>query len=80
MASRSHVERAIEQYQEELARYPNVTAIGVVPVSDDSDGPADLAGVAGGVGAPQAAEPRNAVPPPTSQSRCTSLGRFPETS
>ena len=43
MASRSHVERAIEQYQEELGRYPNVTGIGVVPVSDDSEGPTDLA-------------------------------------
>ncbi|HEX2403734.1 MAG TPA: hypothetical protein VHM29_03445 [Acidimicrobiia bacterium] len=43
MASRSHVERAIEQYQEELARYPNVTGIGVVPVADDSDRPTDLA-------------------------------------
>ena len=37
MASRVHVERAIEQYQEELAQYPNVTGIGVVPVADDSD-------------------------------------------
>lgn len=43
MASRSHVERAIEKYQEELARYPNVTGIGVVPVTDDSEGPTDLA-------------------------------------
>ena len=34
-----HVERAIEQYQEELAQYPNVTGIGVVPVADDSDRP-----------------------------------------
>jgi hypothetical protein len=43
MASRNHVERAIELYQEELAGYPNVTGIGVVPVADDSKGPADLA-------------------------------------
>jgi hypothetical protein len=43
MASRSHVERAIELYQEELARYPNVTGIGVVQVTDDSYGPTDLA-------------------------------------
>ena len=32
MASRNHVQRAIELYEEELARYPNVTGIGVVPV------------------------------------------------
>ncbi len=43
MASRNHVQRAIELYEEELARYPNVTGIGVVPVTDDPDGPADLA-------------------------------------
>jgi hypothetical protein len=43
MASRNQVQRAVELYEAELARYPNVTGIGVVPVSDDSDGPADLA-------------------------------------
>jgi hypothetical protein len=43
MSSRSHVQRAIELYEEELARYPNVTGIGVVPVTDDSEGPTDLA-------------------------------------
>jgi hypothetical protein len=43
MASRRNVERAIELYEEELAGYPNVTGIGVVPATDDSDGPADLA-------------------------------------
>jgi hypothetical protein len=43
MATRSHVQRAIELYQEELARYPNVTGIGVVPVNDETEGPADLA-------------------------------------
>ena len=43
MASRNHVQRAIELYEDELARYPNVTGIGVVPVTDDPDGPADLA-------------------------------------
>jgi hypothetical protein len=43
MASRNHVQRAIELYEAELARYPNVTGIGVVPVTDDPDGPADLA-------------------------------------
>ena len=43
MASRNHVQRAIELYEQELARYPNVTGIGVVPVTDDSDSPADLA-------------------------------------
>jgi hypothetical protein len=43
MATRNHVQRAIELYQEQLARYPNVTGIGVIPLKDDSDGPADLA-------------------------------------
>ena len=43
MASRNHVQRAIELYEEELARYPNVTGIGVVPVTDEIEGPADLA-------------------------------------
>ncbi len=43
MASRNHVQRAIELYEEELARYPNVTGIGVVPVTDGTDSPADLA-------------------------------------
>ena len=43
MASRDHVRRAIEIYEEELARYPNVTGIGVVPVTDHTEGPADLA-------------------------------------
>ncbi|MET0697218.1 MAG: hypothetical protein ABWZ58_07300 [Acidimicrobiia bacterium] len=43
MASRNHVQRAIELYEEELARYPNVTGIGVVPVTDGIDSPVDLA-------------------------------------
>jgi hypothetical protein len=43
MASRDHVQRAIELYQEELARYPNVTGIGVVPAADDTESPVDLA-------------------------------------
>ena len=43
MASRNHVHRAIELYEDELARYPNVTGIGVVPVTDDPDGPTNLA-------------------------------------
>ena len=43
MASRNHVQRAIELYEEELARYPNVTGLGVVPVTDDPESPADLA-------------------------------------
>ena len=43
MASRSHVKRAIELYQEQLEGYPNVTGIGVVPVDDDPGGPAELA-------------------------------------
>lgn len=43
MATRSHVKRAIELYQEELEGYPNVTGIGVVPVDDDPGSPAELA-------------------------------------
>jgi hypothetical protein len=43
MASRNHVQRAIELYQDELAGYPNVTGIGVVPVTGDSKGAVDLA-------------------------------------
>lgn len=43
MATRNHVRRAIELYQEQLAGYPNVTGIGVVPLKDHPEGPADLA-------------------------------------
>jgi hypothetical protein len=43
MASRSQVQRALELFEEKLARYPNVTGIGVVPVADDSGDTADLA-------------------------------------
>lgn len=44
MATRAHVQRAIELYQEELVTYPNVTGIGVVPVREDQhEGGAELA-------------------------------------